>query len=82
MPGTHWQPRRDRPLGDLPALADAIAARLLDPALAAKEGAAARVRVERDHDLRDTTHGVALLYGRVLGLPLPGLEDARVAAAR
>jgi hypothetical protein len=40
------------------------------------------VRVERDHDLRDTTHGVALLYGRVLGLPLPGLEDARVAAAR
>ncbi len=70
------------PLGDLRALADAIAERLLDPALAAKEGAVARTRVERDHDLRDTTHGVALLYGRVLGLPLAGLEDPRIAAAR
>lgn len=70
------------PLGDLPALADAIAERLLDPVLAAQEGAVARARVERDHDLRDTTHGVALLYARVLGLPLAGLEDAGVAAAR
>jgi glycosyltransferase involved in cell wall biosynthesis len=69
------------PLGDLPAIAAAIAERLLDPALAAEEGAAARVRVERDHDLRDTTKGVALLYDRVLGLPLAGLEEARVAAA-
>ena len=70
------------PLGDQRALADAIAERLLDPALAAEEGAVARTRVERDHDLRDTTHGVALLYGQVLGPPLAGLEDARVAAAR
>ena len=29
-------------------------------------------RVERDHDLRDATHGVAQLYGRVLGIPLAG----------
>jgi glycosyltransferase involved in cell wall biosynthesis len=70
------------PLGDLQALADAIVQRLLDPALAAEEGAAARVRVERDHNLRDTTQGVARLYSRVLGLPLAGLEDTRLAAAR
>jgi glycosyltransferase involved in cell wall biosynthesis len=69
------------PLGDLQALAGAIVERLLDPALAAQEGAAARLRVERDHDLRDTTNGVALLYGRVLGVPLAGLEEARIAAA-
>lgn len=68
------------PLGDLPALADAIAERLLDPAFAAKEGAAARIRVERDHDLRDTTQAMALLYARVLGLPLTGLEDHLAAA--
>jgi glycosyltransferase involved in cell wall biosynthesis len=69
------------PLGDLQALAGAIVERLLDPALAAQEGAAARLRVERDHDLRDTTNAVALLYGRVLGVPLAGLEEAPIAAA-
>jgi glycosyltransferase involved in cell wall biosynthesis len=70
------------PVGDVPALAAAIAERLLDPALAAEEGAAARVRVVGAHDLRDTTHVVALLYARVLGVPLAGLEDAELAAAR
>jgi glycosyltransferase involved in cell wall biosynthesis len=69
------------PIGDLQALAGAIAERLLDPALAAEEGATARAQVERGHDLRDTTRAVALLYGRVLGLPLTGLEDARLASA-
>lgn len=39
------------PLDDPAALADALIARLRDPALAAREGAAARRLVERDHDL-------------------------------
>jgi glycosyltransferase involved in cell wall biosynthesis len=69
------------PTGDLQALADAVAERLLDPALAAEEGAAARTRAERDHDIRDTTAAFARLYRRLLGSPLTGLENAELAAA-
>jgi hypothetical protein len=54
---------------------------LLDPALAASEGTAARARVERRHDIRDSTRGVARLYARVLGSPLAGLEDPGLAVA-
>lgn len=67
------------PLGDLRALAAAIIERLLDPALAAGEGAAARARVERSYDVRDSTDGVARLYARILGAPL---GDAELAAAQ
>jgi glycosyltransferase involved in cell wall biosynthesis len=69
------------PLGDRRALAAAIIERLLDPALAASEGATARARVERRHDSRDSMRGVARLYARVLGSPLAGLEDPELAAA-
>jgi glycosyltransferase involved in cell wall biosynthesis len=69
------------PLGDLSALAAAITERLLDPALAASEGASARTHVERRYDIRDSTRGVARLYARVLGTPLEGLEDPELAAA-
>jgi glycosyltransferase involved in cell wall biosynthesis len=68
------------PLGDLRALAAAIGERLLDPALAGREGAAARARVERDHDVRDSTHAVAELYARVLREPLAGLDPELAAA--
>jgi len=70
------------PVGDQHALAAAIAERLLDPARAAEEGAAARARVERDHDVRDMTDAFASLYARILGSPLGGLDNARLAAAR
>ncbi|MDQ2909465.1 MAG: glycosyltransferase [Actinomycetota bacterium] len=70
------------PLGDQRALAAAIIARLLDPGLAAAEGTAARARVERFHDIRDATRGVAELYAALLGALLPGAPDAEVAAAR
>lgn len=70
------------PLGDLRALAAAIIERLLDPALAAGEGAAARARVERSYDVRDSTDGVARLYARILGAPLEGLGDAELTAAQ
>jgi glycosyltransferase involved in cell wall biosynthesis len=70
------------PLGDLRALAAAIIERLLDPALAASEGAAARARVERRYDVRDSTYGVARLYARILDTPLEGLGDAGLAAAQ
>ena len=69
------------PQGDLRALATALIERLLDPALAAREGAALRMRVERDFDLRASLRGVARLYARVLGAPLAGLADAELAAA-
>jgi glycosyltransferase involved in cell wall biosynthesis len=69
------------PLGDRRALAAAIIERLLDPALAASEGTAARARVERRHDIHDSTRGVARLYARVLGSPLAGLEDPGLAVA-
>ena len=70
------------PHGDLRALAAAIIERLLDPALAAREGASARVRVERRYDIRESTGGVARLYARVLGSPLAGLEDQELAGPR
>ena len=70
------------PLGDREALASGIVTRLLDPGLAAEEGAALRVRVERHHDLRDSTRAAANLYARLLQAPLTGLEDAKLAAAQ
>jgi glycosyltransferase involved in cell wall biosynthesis len=69
------------PPGDLRALAAAISERLLDPALAEREGADARTRVERSHDVRDSNRGVAEVYARVLGVPLAGLEDPELATA-
>jgi glycosyltransferase involved in cell wall biosynthesis len=62
------------PLGDARALAGAIIVRLLDPSLAAAEGSASRARVERFHDIRDATAGVAELYAG-----LPGMPQAEVA---
>jgi glycosyltransferase involved in cell wall biosynthesis len=50
------------PVGDTVALADAIAARLQDPELAAAEGRAARQRAERRFDLRRSTAAIAELY--------------------
>jgi glycosyltransferase involved in cell wall biosynthesis len=49
-------------LGDEAALVAALARRLGDPALAAREGAAARRRVVDHYDLRRTTAAVAALY--------------------
>jgi glycosyltransferase involved in cell wall biosynthesis len=52
---------------DAPApLADALAERLADPALAGREGVAGRRRVERDFDLNRVTARVAELYGEVM----------------
>lgn len=54
------------PTSDTRALADALARRLLDPALARGEGSAARSRAERFHDVRVTTGAVAALYRVVI----------------
>lgn len=70
------------PLGDPDAIAAAIAERLLDPALAAAEGLAARARVEQFHDIRDSTAAVATLYADLLGRPGRGAEDTAAAALR
>jgi glycosyltransferase involved in cell wall biosynthesis len=59
------------PLDDRRALAAAINVRLLNPAIADEEGTAARLRVERGHDLRNTTRGVAELYQSLLGIAAP-----------
>jgi glycosyltransferase involved in cell wall biosynthesis len=48
-------------------LADAIAERLLDPALAAAEGARARRRSEQHHDVRAMCEGIAALYEETVG---------------
>jgi glycosyltransferase involved in cell wall biosynthesis len=48
------------------ALAAAVTARLLDPTLAAREGAAARGRAERLFDLRVTHERMAAVYADVL----------------
>jgi glycosyltransferase involved in cell wall biosynthesis len=48
------------------ALAAAVTARLLDPALAVREGAAARGRAERLFDLRATHERMAAVYAEVL----------------
>ncbi len=54
------------PREDVPALAGAVIARLLDPSRAAREGARARATVEHDHDLRRSTDEIAALYARLL----------------
>lgn len=59
---------------DEDALATALARRLLDPAVRAVEGKAARERVERLHDARAASARVAALYEQVL--------TARAAAAQ
>jgi glycosyltransferase involved in cell wall biosynthesis len=56
--------------GAVGELADAVAARLLDPALAEAEGAAGRKRAERQHDLRTTHDRIADLYAELLGSPV------------
>jgi glycosyltransferase involved in cell wall biosynthesis len=53
------------PLGDRRALADAIAARLLDPELAAAEGQAGRRIVEQNHDLTRWSERLCELTERV-----------------
>jgi len=53
------------PIGGVTGLADAVAARLLDPALAAAEGSAGRARAERFHDVRRSREAVAALVGEV-----------------
>ena len=58
------------PVEDPPALAAAIAERLLDPAKAAAEGRAAAEGARREHDLRDTVQRTAELYGELIGRPL------------
>jgi len=58
------------PVEDPPALAAAIAERLLDPAKAAAEGRAAAEGARREHDLRDTVRRTAELYGELIGRPL------------
>jgi glycosyltransferase involved in cell wall biosynthesis len=50
------------PVGDSNALAQAIAARLQDPELAAAEGHAARKRAELSYDLTKSTAAIAELY--------------------
>jgi glycosyltransferase involved in cell wall biosynthesis len=50
------------PVEDAEALAEALARRLLDPALADAEGRAGRARVERHYDLRRALDDVAALY--------------------
>jgi glycosyltransferase involved in cell wall biosynthesis len=54
------------PVGATQPLADALAERLTDPALAAREGAEGRRRVERDFDLAKMTARVAELYDELL----------------
>jgi glycosyltransferase involved in cell wall biosynthesis len=70
------------PVEDPEALANAIVARLVDPARAAVEGRRGRARAERSHDVRTTAAAVAELYSEVLEgrarvpapvpLPVPG----------
>ncbi len=47
-------------------LGDAVAERLADPALADREGAAGRCRVEQHHDIRITTQRMVELYEQVI----------------
>jgi glycosyltransferase involved in cell wall biosynthesis len=53
------------PLDDPAALAEAIAARLADPARADAEGRAGRERVERDHDRRRQLARLLAVYDEV-----------------
>jgi len=57
------------PPGNVTALADALAERLLDPGKTAAEGRRARERAERSHDVRAMTAAVGELYEELLGLP-------------
>jgi glycosyltransferase involved in cell wall biosynthesis len=57
------------PIGDVAALGDALAERLLDPARAAAEGRAGRSRAERHHDVRRSTAAAAELYETLLRRP-------------
>lgn len=54
------------PVDDVAGLGSALVRRLLDPALAAQEGARGRERVEALHDQRTTVEQVRALYGQVL----------------
>jgi glycosyltransferase involved in cell wall biosynthesis len=54
------------PIGDVHALASAIAERLGDPELTEGEGRAGRRRAEESHDLKKTTQQIADLYAEVL----------------
>ncbi|WP_432548197.1 glycosyltransferase, partial [Kineococcus sp. SYSU DK004] len=54
------------PAGDPDRLAAALLDRLLDPALAEREGRAARRAVQADHDEADVAHRVLALYDEVL----------------
>lgn len=53
------------PVDDEAPLAEAVATRLADPALAQREGLAARRRVEERYDIRLATARMAELYGAV-----------------
>jgi glycosyltransferase involved in cell wall biosynthesis len=53
------------PVGDRRALADALVQRLLDPQLAAAEGAAARRRAEQAYDAPRATEAIAAVYERI-----------------
>jgi glycosyltransferase involved in cell wall biosynthesis len=54
------------PVGDTRAIADALAERLRDPALAEAEGRAGRRRADEGHDLNVATEAIAQIYGEVL----------------
>ncbi len=54
------------PVEDVSALADAIARRLLDPALADEEGRRNRATAERDYDVRRVGDAVAQLYSELV----------------
>jgi glycosyltransferase involved in cell wall biosynthesis len=54
------------PVEDRLALADAVVARLLDPAGADEEGRANRAKVERDYDVRRVGDEFAALYDELL----------------
>jgi glycosyltransferase involved in cell wall biosynthesis len=60
------------PLGDRRALAEAIATRLLDPELAASEGRAGRLIVERNHNLDGWAERLCSLTERVAAERRPG----------
>jgi glycosyltransferase involved in cell wall biosynthesis len=59
------------PIGDVYALAAALAERLLDPELARREGEAGRRHAAERHDLRSATEAIARLYGEVLAAREP-----------
>jgi glycosyltransferase involved in cell wall biosynthesis len=61
--------------GDVGALAAAVSRRLGDPALAEREGLAARARVEARHDIRRTAERMAALSEGVLHRHRPNVRD-------